>query len=137
MKQLPLLVGLQQRHDSTINFFAQEKSKIVAESLAILEYMEKRAYMCCVIEVDQFLLSNTEKITEVFKITRNCKCIDIQRYWNFEKTASYLACTNCGIRYSKEEPVNEQEQNQEVSIITARTAESSLDRAPEPTAVIA
>lgn len=103
---LPLLVGIQQFHNSNLEFIAQDKSRAIAEGRALMEYIERQAYMVVVVEIDQFTIFNDEKVVEVFKITRTCKCITIQRFFNYQKATSFWKCTDCGIQYGKEEPIN-------------------------------
>ena len=106
---LPLVVGIQQKFGDNIVFIFEEKSRIVAEGKAEFEYIERRAYMVCVIEIDRHLVVNTEKVTEIFKITRTCKCIKIQRLFNYPRGTSAWKCVDCGIQYGKEEAINELE----------------------------
>ena len=108
--RLPLLVGLQQRFGAPIQFLSEEVSKGVAESKAIQEYIERRAYMVCVLELDKDLLQNTEKVNIILKIERTCKCLDIQRHFNYEKALSYLLCVACRASFGGEELINVPEQ---------------------------
>lgn len=105
--QLPLVVGIQQRFGDNIEFLSEEKSRLVAEGKAEWEYIERQAYMAVVIEIDKNLVVNTEKVTEVFKITRTCKCLRQQRIFNYKLGTSRLVCEDCKIRFGKEETINE------------------------------
>lgn len=108
--QLPLVIGIQQRTGGTIEFIAQEKSRLVAEGRAELEYIERRAHMACVLEIDKYMVKNTEKVSEIFKIERLCDCSTIQRQFNYIKGTSYLMCSKCLLNFGQEELINEQEQ---------------------------
>ena len=107
---LPLIVGVQQRHDSGVEWIAQDSARAVAEGRALLEYIERQAFMVLVIEIDKHTIFSTEKVVEVFKIERNCKCLHIQRFFNYPKGTSFLRCIACSLQFGVEQAINQEEQ---------------------------
>lgn len=105
MSANPLLIGVKQWHNSDIVFEEKiETSRVVAEGKAHMLYIERIAHQVCVIEVSDNPAD--EKLNCVLKITRTCKCDNLQRKFLYEQGKSHLECPYCGLNYGQVEPIN-------------------------------